>query len=130
MKGKEKMSYGVINVHEEIEEIEEIDMSDVLEELAQNDVVNEPSHYKHGSFETIDEMIIVFGVENTITFCRMNAWKYRARAPYKSNFEEDMKKANRYLEMARELEYNKYIFPDDNYCLLKENVKEEKLENE
>lgn len=109
--------------------IEEIDMFDILEESTQ-DVVNEPNHYKHGSFETIDEMIIVFGVENTIMFCRMNAWKYRARAPYKGKFEEDMKKANRYLEMARELEYNKYIFPDYNYCLLKEKVKEEKHEHE
>lgn len=111
---------------------EEIDISDILEDLedleesVQNDVVNEPNHYKHGSFETIDEMIIVFGVENTIMFCRMNAWKYRARASYKGKFEEDMKKANRYLEMARELEYKKYIFPDDNYCLLKE----EKYEHE
>lgn len=121
------MSDGVINVYKEIEEIEEIDISDILEELTQNDVVNEPSHYKHGSFETIDEMIIVFGVENTITFCKMNAWKYRARAPYKGKFEEDMKKANRCLEMARELEHNKCIFPDDNYCLL---LKEEKFEHE
>ena len=68
------------------------------------DVVNEPNHYKHGSFEVIDEMVIVFGVENTIQFCRMNAWKYRARAPFKGNMEQDMAKANRYLEMAASLE--------------------------
>ena len=36
------------------------------------DVVNEPSHYKHGSFEVIDEMVLVFGIENTIQFCRMH----------------------------------------------------------
>lgn len=68
------------------------------------DVVNEPSHYKHGSFEVIDEMVIVFGIENTIQFCRMNAWKYRARAPFKGNMEQDMAKANCYLEMAAGLE--------------------------
>lgn len=68
------------------------------------DVVNEPNHYKQGCFEVIDEMVIVFGIENTIQFCKMNAWKYRARAPFKDNMEQDMAKANRYLEMAAELE--------------------------
>ena len=68
------------------------------------DVVREPDHYKQGSFEVIDEMVIVFGIENTIQFCRMNAWKYRARASYKGNAKQDMAKANRYLEMAAELE--------------------------
>lgn len=68
------------------------------------DVVNEPGHYKHGSFEVIDEMVIVFGIDATIQFCRMNAWKYRARAPFKGNMEQDMAKANCYLEMAAGLE--------------------------
>lgn len=80
------------------------------------DVVNEPSHYKHGSFEVIDEMVIVFGIENTIQFCRMNAWKYRARAPFKGNMEQDMAKANCYLEMAASLE----AIRDKNFELLKE----------
>lgn len=80
------------------------------------DVVNEPSHYKHGSFEVIDEMVIVFGIENTIQFCRMNAWKYRARAPFKGNMEQDMAKANCYLEMAADLE----AIRDKNFELLKE----------
>lgn len=80
------------------------------------DVVNEPNHYKHGSFEVIDEMVIVFGIENTIQFCRMNAWKYRARAPFKGNMEQDMAKANCYLEMAADLE----AIRDKNFELLKE----------
>lgn len=84
--------------------------------LVTEDVVNEPSHYKHGSFEVIDEMVIVFGIENTIQFCRMNAWKYRARAPFKGNMEQDMAKANRYLEMAADLE----AIRDKNFELLKE----------
>lgn len=70
----------------------------------EEDVVNEPNHYKQGSYEVIDEMVIVFGIENTIQFCRMNAWKYRARAPFKGNMEQDMAKANCYLEMAAGLE--------------------------
>lgn len=68
------------------------------------DVVNEPNHYQQGRFEVIDEMVIVFGIDATIQFCKMNAWKYRARAPFKGNMEQDMAKANRYLEMAAELE--------------------------
>lgn len=67
------------------------------------DVVREPQHYKQGSFEVIDEMLIVFGPEKTFTFCIMNAWKYRARAPFKEKMEQDMDKANRYLEMAKQI---------------------------
>ena len=74
------------------------------------DVVRNPSHYKHGTFEVIDEMLIAFGPQRTYDFCIMNAWKYRARAPYKGKFEQDMGKANRYLEMAQQIgEKNKEL---------------------
>jgi hypothetical protein len=77
------------------------------------DIVREPSHYKHGTFETIDEMIIVFGPQRTYDYCIINAWKYRSRAPFKGNMEQDMKKANYYLEMAMEIaEKNKDLV----YC--------------
>ena len=76
---------------------------DCAREYVKEDVVNEPSHYQHGTFEVIDEMLIVFGVEATLTFCKMNAWKYRARAPFKGKPKEDMEKANRYLEMAYDI---------------------------
>ena len=80
------------------------------------DVVREPQHYQHGTFEVIDEMIIVFGVEATMQFCRMNAWKYRARAPYKGKMEQDMDKANRYLEMAYEMSQIRQEYPEaDSY---------------
>ena len=67
------------------------------------DVVKQPPHYKHGTFEVIDEMLIVFGPQKTFDFCIMNAWKYRARAPFKENMDQDMNKANRYLEMAKQI---------------------------
>lgn len=79
---------------------------------AVEDVVREPQHYQHGIFEVIDEMIIVFGVEATMQFCRMNAWKYRARAPYKGKMEQDMDKANRYLEMAYEMSQIRQEYPE------------------
>lgn len=74
------------------------------EQEDQNDIVKEPEHYKHGQFEVIDEMIIMFGWEATVMFCKINAWKYRARAPYKGKMEEDLRKADRYLEYARDIE--------------------------
>ena len=81
-----------------------VDLGNIEPEPEVEDIVNEPNHYKHGSYEVIDEMVIVFGIEDTIKFCRMNAWKYRARAPFKGNMEQDMAKANCYLEMAADLE--------------------------
>lgn len=86
------------------------------EEREEPDTVREPQHYRHGTFEVIDEMIIVFGVKATIQFCRMNAWKYRARAPFKGKMEQDMDKANRYLEMAYEITQIRQKHPEaDNY---------------
>lgn len=76
------------------------------------DMVKEPSHYQHGTFEVIDEMVIVFGVEKTIVFCQLNSWKYRARAPYKGKFDEDMAKANQYLVMAYELQMIRQEYPE------------------
>lgn len=75
------------------------------------DPVKEPEHYKQGLFEVIDEMLIVFGPEKTATFCKLNAWKYRARAAYKGKFEEDMKKADQYLQMAYEIQQLRQDYP-------------------
>lgn len=91
--------------------------------------VNEPEHYKHGLFEVIDEMIIMFGVEKTIVFCQLNAWKYRARAPFKGKMEQDMDKANRYLEMAYEMQQIRQEYPEvDSYevCFLLKGWRKEK----
>lgn len=86
--------------------------------MVKHDSVKEPEHYQHGMFEVIDEMIIAFGHQRTIDFCIMNAWKYRSRAPYKGKFEEDMAKADRYMEYAYRI---KQLVEDKNdpYPLLK-----------
>lgn len=69
----------------------------------ENDAVNHPSHYcQEGSMECIDEMILLFGAAETMSFCKLNAWKYRKRALYK-NGEEDMKKSDWYLAKYKEL---------------------------
>ncbi len=91
------------------------------EMLKEKDDVKEPSHYKQGRFETIDEMIIVFGPQKTRDFCIMNAWKYRSRAPYKENQEKDMRKSDEYLEIAREIENkNEHLFFGGATKLIKE----------
>ena len=72
-----------------------------------HDPVNHPSHYTQNKFESIDEMMIDFGPEAVYHFCICNAWKYKNRAPYKGNFEEDMKKADWYLTKAKEIKGGK-----------------------
>lgn len=66
------------------------------------DMVNEPPHYEHG-MECIDEMILVFGKEAVMNFCLCNVWKYRYRAPYKGDIEENMQKSRWYLNKYKEL---------------------------
>lgn len=69
--------------------------------------VNHPTHYNKTKYECIDEMILLFGVETVKSFCKCNIYKYKSRAPYK-NGEEDLKKADWYLDKLKELggEYN------------------------
>lgn len=67
------------------------------------ETVNHPSHYnREGAMECIDEMVLMFGKDATMTFCRLNAWKYRYRAADK-NGEEDLKKSDWYLKKYKEL---------------------------
>lgn len=76
-----------------------------------HDPVNHPSHYTHG-MEAIDEMVLIFGKEAVKNFCLCNAWKYRKRAIYK-NGEEDMDKADWYINKYKELEYDKTTVEDN-----------------
>jgi hypothetical protein len=67
------------------------------------EAVNHPKHYgREGAMECIDEMVLVFGVEATMNFCLLNAWKYRYRAGAKGG-DEDLKKSDWYLAKYAEL---------------------------
>lgn len=70
------------------------------ERLGRN--VDHPAHYQ-GKHECIDEMISLFGVDAVIGFCKCNVYKYRYRAD-KKNGEEDIKKAEWYMDKLMELE--------------------------
>ena len=74
------------------------------------DLINNPAHYKMHDKECITEMLILFGLDNFIAFCQMNAWKYRYRAGNKANnsADQDNAKADRYIEYAqraRDIDY-------------------------
>lgn len=59
--------------------------------------VNNPSHYKNGSIECIDAIEANLSKEEFIGYLRGNIKKYEWRCRYKGHMEEDLKKANWYL---------------------------------
>lgn len=83
-----------------------------LEQTTDNptDAVSHPDHYNSHAKECIVEMFILFGLDNFVAFCQMNAWKYRYRAGSKANnsADQDNAKADRYIEYAaraKEIDY-------------------------
>lgn len=79
-----------------------------------SDNVNHPNHYNiSGRKECIVEMEEIFGVDAVLTFCKLNAYKYRYRHELK-NGEEDLKKAKWYEDYALQLEADKYEVNDEN----------------
>lgn len=67
----------------------------------ENDPVS-PAHYQQGARQTLDEMIIMFGIEAVKSFCLCNVYKYKTRAGLK-NGHEDLAKADRYLTFYEHL---------------------------
>jgi hypothetical protein len=72
------------------------------------DYIN-PSHYKLGTMETFDMMVLIWGKEKAIAHCEMTAFKYRMRAGKKPDqpIERDMEKAKWYDNKANELRNGK-----------------------
>ena len=84
---------------EELKEVAEFvnSMYDNVDNLSiDKDMVNHPSHYGHG-IECIDEMILLFGVMETMSFCKLNSHKYRKRALDKGG-REDIDKSDWYMK--------------------------------
>lgn len=66
------------------------------------DNVNSPKHYKQYSTEVIDMMLQIWGVDAVVTYCEINAFKYRMRMGIKDNpIEEDLAKEQWYLNRAK-----------------------------
>lgn len=68
--------------------------------------VNHPAHYIKNGKECIDLMIEEFGAEAVYNFCICNAFKYQFRAGFKdgNSKQQDLAKANWYLDYARRLQ--------------------------
>ena len=84
---------------EELKEVAEFvnSMYDNVDNLSiDKDMVNHPSHYEHG-IECIDEMILLFGVMETMSFCKLNSHKYRKRA-FDKGGREDIDKSDWYMK--------------------------------
>ena len=65
--------------------------------------VNHPQHYTTYDVETLDMMIRIWGTQETISFCKLNAFKYRMRAGHKDNAQQDIDKALWYENKMKEL---------------------------
>ena len=67
--------------------------------------VNHTAHYQKNGRECIDVMLEEYGVNAVINFCQCNAFKYQWRAGLKegNSKEQDMAKAEWYLNKAKEL---------------------------
>lgn len=72
--------------------------SEMFEEDPTQDAVNTPSHYLHGGIETIEVIRMMLTPEEFRGYCKGNIIKYRERAVYKGNMEEDYAKALKYKE--------------------------------
>ena len=67
--------------------------------------VNHPAHYNNYDVEVIDMMKRIWGIEDTIRWCEMTAFKYRMRMGTKpgNTIEQDLKKEKWYLDKKKEL---------------------------
>jgi len=77
-------------------------VSDII--MEEEDLVNHPPHYTNSGMECILEMIMLYGFEETMSFCKLNAHKYRKRALDKGG-RQDIDKSDWYMNTYKELLY-------------------------
>ena len=67
--------------------------------------VNHPPHYNKYDYEVIEMMQRIYGIEKTMIWCELNAFKYRMRAGEKPNtpIEVDFQKEKWCLDKKNEL---------------------------
>ena len=76
---------------------------DFKENEIKKEQVNSPKHYNTYKVETIEMMQRIWGIDKTIIFCEMNAFKYRMRVGKKDDVNQDLQKEQWYLTKAEEL---------------------------
>lgn len=72
--------------------------------MPEYDNVNSPSHYQHGGIETIEVIRMMLTQEEFRGYCKGNIIKYRERAMFKGNAEEDFAKAKWYFDRLNRLD--------------------------
>lgn len=77
------------------------EMAKALKPKEETSDATNPNHYK--GTRCLDEMRLMFGVEQVKSFCRLNIFKYRWRAEDK-NGQEDLDKADWYMNYLEGLE--------------------------
>ena len=102
----------IIPRKKEIERIEEATRNILnlpLDVTKPYEEVNHPDHYNVYDVEVVEMMERIFGIEETMSWCKLNAFKYRMRAGEKptSTVEKDLKKEKWCLNKYKELKSKK-----------------------
>ena len=79
------------------------DMSNIQLCVPPKEQVNHPNHYNQGQFECIAVMESIYGIEATMNFCLLCAFKYTWRTNDKDGI-QDIDKAIWYLKKYKELQ--------------------------
>ena len=81
----------------------------MVENTTTYEEVNHPDHYNVYDVEVVEMMERIFGIEETMSWCKLNAFKYRMRAGEKptSTVEKDLKKEKWCLNKYKELKSKK-----------------------
>ena len=79
------------------------DMSNIQLCMSQKEQVNHPNHYNQGQYECIAVMESIYGIEATMNFCLLCAFKYTWRTNDKDGI-QDIDKAIWYLKKYKELQ--------------------------
>lgn len=79
------------------------DMSDIQLCVSPKEQVNHPNHYNQGQYECIAVMESIYGIEATMNFCLLCAFKYIWRTNDKDGI-QDIDKAIWYLKKYKELQ--------------------------
>ena len=79
------------------------DMSSIQLCVPQKEQVNHPNHYNQGQYECIAVMESIYGIEATMNFCLLCAFKYTWRTNDKDGI-QDIDKAIWYLQKYKELQ--------------------------
>lgn len=79
------------------------DMSNIQLCMSPKEQVNHPNHYNQGQYECIAVMESIYGIEATMNFCLLCAFKYTWRTNDKDGI-QDIDKAIWYLQKYKELQ--------------------------